>query len=75
VGKITFKSIVMQKQNPNQNRLLKVYPKHQARRSNKFKVVPEIRLCGEWLSATGFKSGQTVIVQQMSNQIISVCNA
>lgn len=77
-GSITFKSIVMQnqKQIQNQNRLLKVYPKHQKRRYKQFAVVPEIRLCGQWLSAAGFKSGQTVVVKQMSNQIIiSVCHA
>ncbi len=52
----------MQNQNTNNQRQLKVQPKYR-RKFRKANIVPEIRLCGQWLSEAGFQYGKTVNVQ------------
>jgi toxic protein SymE len=49
-------------------RRLKVYPKHRVGNRH-FKVVPEIRLCGQWLRNVGFKSGNFIEVTSEMNKI------
>jgi toxic protein SymE len=56
------------KANPPKTRKLKVYPKHRVGNKH-FKVVPEIRLCGQWLRDVGFKSGNFIEVISEMNKI------
>ncbi|MEM9078750.1 MAG: SymE family type I addiction module toxin [Bacteroidota bacterium] len=49
-------------------RILKVYRKFQRRRWD-HKVVPEIRLEGDWLKDLGFEIGETIEVQQEKHQL------
>lgn len=55
---------------PTGKRRLKVYQKFFSRAYFKFKLFPEIRLCGKWLQETGFKTGQVVIVRCEKNKIV-----
>ena len=66
-----FKSIVMQKQNQNQKnqRQVKVYPKYQ-KRAYKDVIVPEIRICGSWLQASGFQAGQVITISVEENRLV-----
>lgn len=56
-------------QNQKNQRQLKVYPKHR-RNFRKDVIVPEIRLCGQWLKQAGFNSGKTVSVQIENNKLV-----
>ena len=49
-------------------RILKVYRKFQRRRWD-HKVVPEIRLEGDWLKELGFEIGDAIEVQQEKHQL------
>jgi len=49
----------------NQHRRLKVYSKH---RSDK--EVPELRLIGRWLEASGFKIGDRVKITVKNQELI-----
>ena len=59
----------MQNQNTNNQRQLKVQPKVR-RNFRKPIVVPEIRLCGQWLSEAGFQYGKTVNVQIEGGRLV-----
>lgn len=50
-------------------RQLKIYPKHISRSRNGLIVIPEIRLCGVWLSKINFKPGQSITVTCEENRI------
>lgn len=60
-----------QKQNFKQTgqRQMKVYQRHFARAFNDYKIFPEIRLAGKWLSDIGFTCGQSVTVRHTKNKI------
>ncbi|UII77581.1 type I toxin-antitoxin system SymE family toxin [Flagellimonas sp. HMM57] len=49
-------------------RILKVYRKFQRRRWD-HKVVPEIRLEGDWLKELGFEIGEAIEVQQEKDKL------
>jgi len=53
-----------------QVRRLKIYPKVIARSWHKQITVPEIRLCGVWLSEIHFKPGEHIIVTYQKNKIV-----
>ncbi|WP_128546807.1 SymE family type I addiction module toxin [Larkinella soli] len=50
-------------------RQLKVYEKSQPRSAFRYVVLPEIRLCGQWLRETGFECGQAVQVHHEPHRI------
>lgn len=47
-------------------RKLKIYPKYR----QLAKLVPELRLCGEWLRRSGFRIGEQVQVTIKDQEII-----
>lgn len=45
------------------DRKLKVYPKYRSlASSHSARIVPELRLCGQWLERSGFRIGEQVII-------------
>jgi len=53
-----------------QVRRLKIYPKVIARSWHKQITVPEIRLCGVWLSEIHFNPGEYISVSYQKNKIV-----
>jgi toxic protein SymE len=53
------------------DRKLKIYPKHRSLSGSSFgRVVPELRLCGQWLEQSGFRIGEQVQVTIKEQEII-----
>lgn len=52
------------------HRKLKIYAKYQPRRWGGGVSIPEIRLEGKWLDKLGFKTGQTIIIEQELHKLI-----
>jgi cell division inhibitor SulA len=50
-------------------RKLKIYPKYRQLAYSE-KLVPELRLCGEWLRRSGFRIGEQVQVTIKDQEII-----
>lgn len=52
-------------------RKLKVYPKYRPLSSSySGRIVPELRLCGQWLEQSGFRIGERVQVTIKDQEII-----
>jgi toxic protein SymE len=53
------------------HRKLKIYPKYRPLASDySTRIVPELRLCGQWLERSGFKIGEQVQVTIKDQEII-----
>ena len=53
------------------DRKLKVYPKYRSlARARSARIVPELRLCGQWLERSGFRIGEQVQVTIKDQEII-----
>ena len=53
------------------DRKLKVYPKYRPlTNSYSVRIVPELRLCGQWLERSGFKIGEQVQITIRDREII-----
>jgi toxic protein SymE len=53
------------------DRKLKVYPKYRSLAStHSARIVPELRLCGQWLERSGFRIGERVQVTIKDQEII-----
>jgi toxic protein SymE len=53
------------------DRKLKVYPKYRSLGStHSARIVPELRLCGQWLEQSGFRIGEQVQVTIKEQEII-----
>ena len=52
------------------SRKLKIHAKHKLTPNRVHKTVPEIKLCGRWLSDWGFHQGQSVLVTCEENRIV-----
>ena len=59
---------------PLRPRQLKVYTKFQERGRWHFVIVPELRLCGQWLQSLGFERGQWVTVHPEPGRLVITVN-
>lgn len=59
----------MNKKNKKIERQLKIISKFQARAYHNSTIVPEIRLAGKWLRASGFEEGKQVNVTIQKNKL------
>ena len=50
-------------------RSIKIQPRYRFQ-VNESKMVPEIKLCGEWLKKLGFELGQRVVITTMNELLI-----
>ena len=66
-------SVLIKRENP-QVRYLKLYPFYRESKSNRFyptrKIVPELRLCGNWLENAGFFPTDYVSVTVMNGLLV-----
>ena len=60
----------MNKNNPKDKRKLKVYTRYSTDVNRKVKILPGIRLKGEWLSNWGFECGDEIAVLNIGRAII-----
>lgn len=53
-------------------RKIKLQPKYRLVDRRKSRVVPELRISGDWLAAAGFEAGVMVNIEISNNQLIIV---
>jgi len=55
---------------PTHSRRLTISTKHRRRyKSLRYQIVPELRLCGDWLAEAGFGTGDTVQVEVYKKEL------
>lgn len=53
-----------------ETRSIKIQGRYRKGYRNKSKVVPEIKLCGNWLEKLGFKEGNRVVITTLKRLIV-----
>ncbi|MDR1729100.1 MAG: type I toxin-antitoxin system SymE family toxin [Prevotellaceae bacterium] len=66
---ITEESVTLRAEEPKV-RYLKLYPFHRQRKYSYNTIVPELRLCGNWLQAAGFLPENYVSVTVMNGLLV-----
>jgi len=51
-------------------RKVKLYRKYRAVTPRHYRIVPELRISGDWLAAVGFKAGLFVEIEVSENQLL-----
>jgi hypothetical protein len=51
-------------------RSLKIQPRYKFLKRKQTKVIPEIKLSGDWLKKLGFNSGERVYITAMENVLV-----
>ena len=52
------------------SRKLKIHAKHKSTFNREHNTVPEIKLCGRWLSDWGFHQGQSVLITCEEDRLV-----
>jgi len=53
-----------------ETRSIKIQGRYRKSCRNKSKVVPEIKLCGDWLDKLGFKEGERVVITTLKRILV-----